>query len=342
MQKEFTMAKEKAKQVEKEPQVSASEAAGEPRARKAKKPQGEKKGKTNGEKSEKKVKKNLTEHTSFRNSSQKKTKKRRAVWVKKFTLEYEEELNKLQIELLKWQKHVIANQERVLLLFEGRDAAGKGGTIKRIVEHLNPRGARIVALQKPSDRERTQWYFQRYIQHFPSSGEIVLFDRSWYNRAMVEPTMGFCTDEENKRFLKDTPMLEAMLVKNGILLFKFFFSVSKEEQLRRFNARETDPLKQYKISSVDRLAQEKWDDYTVRKFQMLNETNRTISPWTIIRSDNKKKARLNCMKHILSKVEYEGKISEEELKTDPEIAVSGIDEIRFMEDHLMTGVDLPG
>jgi polyphosphate kinase 2 len=332
------MAKEKAKQDEKKSQVSAAKA----RKRKANKPQGEKKGKTNSGKSNKKLKKNLTEHTSFRNSTKKKTKTRRAVWVKKFTLEYEEELNKLQIELLKWQKHVIANEHRVLLLFEGRDAAGKGGTIKRIIEHLNPRGARVVALLKPSDRERTQWYFQRYIQHLPSGGEIVLFDRSWYNRAMVEPTMEFCTDEENKRFLKDTPMLEAMLVKNGILLFKFFFSVSKEEQLRRFDARETDPLKQYKISPVDRLAQEKWDDYTVRKFQMLNETNRTISPWTIIRSDNKKKARLNCIKHILSKVEYEGKISDEELKTDPEIAVSGIDEIRFMEDHLMTGVDLPG
>jgi len=291
---------------------------------------------------EAKIKKNLTEHTSFKNVNKKKSKKRLPVWVKKFTLEYEEELNKLQIELLKWQKHVIAKEERVLLLFEGRDAAGKGGTIKRIVEHLNPRGARVVALLKPSDREKTQWYFQRYIQHLPSAGEIVLFDRSWYNRAMVEPTMGFCTDEENKRFLKDTPMLEAMLVKNGIILFKFFFSVSKEEQLRRFKGRETSPLKQYKISPVDREAQEKWDDYTVRKFQMLNETNRTISPWTIIRSDNKKKARLNCIKHILSKVEYSGKIPQEDLLVDPEIVVSGIDEIRFMEENLMTGVDLPG
>jgi polyphosphate kinase 2 len=298
-----------------------------------------------GDKAEKKPKKQktkLSEHTAIKNKDKKKTKSRQAVWVKKFTLEYEQELKKLQIELLKWQKHVIANEQRVLLLFEGRDAAGKGGTIKRIIEHLNPRGARVVALLRPSDRERTQWYFQRYIQHLPSGGEIVLFDRSWYNRAMVEPTMGFCTDEENKRFLKDVPMLESMLVKNGIILFKFFFSVSKEEQLRRFDSRETDPLKQYKISPVDREAQERWDDYTVRKFQMLNETNRTISQWTIIRSDNKKKARLNCIKHILSKVEYEGKISAEELQTDPEILVSGIDEIRFMEDHLMTGVELPG
>ena len=290
----------------------------------------------------KKLKRKLSEHTSFKNIDKKKTKKRQAVWVKKFTLQYEEELKKLQIELLKWQKHVIANDQRVLLLFEGRDAAGKGGTIKRIIEHLNPRGARVVALLKPSDRERTQWYFQRYIQHLPSGGEIVLFDRSWYNRAMVEPTMGFCTDEENKRFLKDTPMLESMLVKNGIILFKFFFSVSKEEQMRRFDSRETDPLKQYKISPVDREAQERWDDYTVRKFQMLNETNRTVSPWTIIRSDNKKLARLNCIKHILSKVHYEDKISKKDLQTDPEILKSGIDEIRFMEEHLLTPMELPG
>jgi len=289
-----------------------------------------------------KLKKKLTEHTSFKSIDKKKTKNRQAVWVKKFTLEYEEELHKLQIELLKWQKHVLANEQRVMLIFEGRDAAGKGGTIKRILEHLNPRGARVVALLKPSDRERTQWYFQRYIQQLPSGGEIVLFDRSWYNRAMVEPTMGFCTDEENKRFLKDTPMLESMLVKNGIVLFKFFFSVSKDEQLRRFDSRETDPLKQYKISPVDREAQERWDDYTIRKFVMLNETNRTVTPWTIIRSDNKKKARLNCIKHILSKVEYGDKISAEDLTPDHAIVVSGIDEIRFMEDHLMTGVELPG
>ncbi len=311
-------------------------------AKKEKASKAEKKAKEKGTKKEKKLKKKLTEHTSFKNLNKKKTRKRQAVSVKAFTLDYEEELNKLQIELLKWQKHVIANEDRVLLLFEGRDAAGKGGTIKRIIEHMNPRGARVVALLKPSDRERTQWYFQRYIQQLPSSGEIVLFDRSWYNRAMVEPTMGFCTDEENKRFLKDTPMLESMLVKNGILLFKFFFSVSKEEQLRRFDARETDPLKQYKISPVDREAQERWDDYTVRKFQMLNETNRTISPWTIIRSDNKKKARLNCIKYLLSKVEYADKIPQEELEIDTEIVVSGIDEIRFMEDNLMTGEELPG
>jgi polyphosphate kinase 2 len=289
-----------------------------------------------------KLKAKLSEHTALKNIDKKKVKGREPIWVKKFTLEYEEELHRLQIELLKLQKHVINRGVRILMLFEGRDAAGKGGTIKRIIEHLNPRGSRVVALLKPSDRERTQWYFQRYMAHLPSAGEMVFFDRSWYNRAMVEPAMNFCTDEENKRFLKDVPMLERMLVKDGIILFKFFFSVSKGMQLKRFDSRETDPLKQYKISPVDRLAQEMWDDYTVRKFQMLNETNRTVSPWTIIRSDNKKKARINCIKYILSQIDYKDKISQKELKPDPAIVVSGIDEIRFMEENLMSGVELPG
>ena len=284
----------------------------------------------------------LSEHTALKNIDKKKVKGREPIWVKKFTLEYEEELHRLQIELLKLQKHVIAKGMRILMLFEGRDAAGKGGTIKRIIEHLNPRGSRVVALLKPSDTERTQWYFQRYMAHLPSAGEMVFFDRSWYNRAMVEPAMNFCTDEENKRFLKDVPMLERMLVKDGIILFKFFFSVSKGMQLKRFDSRETDLLKQYKISPVDRLAQDKWDDYTVRKFQMLNETNRTVSPWTIVRSDNKKKARLNCIKYILSQIDYKDKISQKELKPDPAIIVSGIDEIRFMEENLMSGVEMPG
>ncbi len=293
-------------------------------------------------KKQKKRKTKLSEHTAFKNKDKKKKKNRKPVWVKEFTLEYEQELHKLQIELLKMQKHVRAKGLRILALFEGRDAAGKGGTIKRIIEHLNPRGTRVVALVAPDDTERTQWYFQRYIQHLPSAGEIVLFDRSWYNRAMVEPVMDFCTDEQNKRFLKDVPMLEEMLVKDGIILFKFFFSVSKDVQLERFDSRETDPLKQYKISPVDRMAQEMWDDYTVRKFQMLNETNRTISQWTIIRSDNKKLARLNCIKYILSKIKYDGRISKKELKTDPEVLISGIDEIRNMEDHLMEPYVLPG
>jgi polyphosphate kinase 2 len=325
--------KPKNQKAQKSKQISA-EAKNAPKAKKEIKAKDEKK--------PKKLKKKLSEHTAFKNKNKPKKKSRQAVWVKKFTLSYEEELHKLQIELLKMQKHVKNVGMRIVALFEGRDAAGKGGTIKRITEHLNPRGTRVVALLAPGDKERTQWYFQRYIQHLPAAGEIVLFDRSWYNRAMVEPVMGFCSDEQNKRFLKDVPMLEEMIVKDGIKLFKFFFSVSKDEQLSRFDSRETDPLKQYKISPVDRMAQDLWDDYTVRKFQMLNETNRTLAPWTIIRSDNKKLARLNCMKHILSKINYDDRISKKELQTDPDILISGIEEIRFLEKHLLKPTELPG
>jgi len=290
----------------------------------------------------KKDKRKLLEQTARKNVLKLSSKKRTAVWVKTRTLTYEEELHKLQIELLKYQNHVQKTGARVLLIFEGRDAAGKGGTINRIMQHINPRGARVVALGKPSDTELTQWYFQRYVTHFPHGGEMVLFDRSWYNRAMVEPVMGFCTDAQNKRFLKDVPMFEEMLVKDGIILVKFLFSVSKEEQLKRFKSRETDPLKQFKISPVDKLAQELWNSYSVRKFQMLSETNRTISPWTIIRSNDKKMARINCIKHILSTLDYEGKLPAKQLKVDDEIVISGIDELKIMEDNLMSAAALPG
>jgi len=254
----------------------------------------------------------------------------------------ERQLRPYQAELIKMQQYLEQKNERMLILFEGRDAAGKGGTIKRFVEHMNPRGARVVALDKPSDRERTQWYFQRYASHLPAAGEIVFFDRSWYNRAMVEPIMGVCTDEENKRFLKDVPLFEQMLVKDGIKLFKFYFSVSKKEQLRRFKSRHGDLLKQYKISPVDEQAQDLWDQYTVKKFQMLSETNRTIAPWTIVRSDVKKLARLNCIKFVLSQVDYKDKAPAETLEVDPAIIISGIDELKMMEDNLLTSKSLPG
>jgi polyphosphate kinase 2 len=244
-------------------EVIAIEGKAAPEEEKKKKKDKKEKKKKGGKKGKKQKKTTLKEHTAFENIDKKKSKNRQAVWIRKSTLKYEEELHKLQIELSKWQRFVIENDQRFLLIFEGRDAAGKGGTIKRIVEYLNPRGARVVALLKPSDREKTQWYFQRYFQQLPAGGEIVLFDRSWYNRAMVEPTMGFCTDEEHKRFLKDVPMIEEILVKNGIVLFKFFFSISKEQQKQRFASRMKDPLKLFKISPVDLVAQEKWDDYTV-------------------------------------------------------------------------------
>lgn len=282
------------------------------------------------------------EGTAFRFRNNKEKDGRHPVWISIEQIEYEIELKKLQVELMKLQKFMKEKGDRILAIFEGRDAAGKGGTIKRITAFLNPRNVKVVALAKPSDTEVTQWYFQRYVPYLPAAGELVLFDRSWYNRAMVEPVMGFCSDEQHKRFLKDVPLFEELLVKDGIKLFKFYFSVSKQEQERRFNSRQKDPLKHYKLSPVDNLAQQYWDQYSVKKFQMLNESNRTIAPWTIIRSDDKKKARLNCMKHILSNVDYADKLSEEELKTDPAVVISGIDEIKHMENNLFEPQRLRG
>ncbi len=253
------------------------------------------------------------------------------IWVKKETLEYEKELTTLQIELLKLQNHVKEKGLKLLMLFEGRDAAGKGGTIKRITEHLNPRGARVVALEKPSDVEKSQWYFQRYTQHLPSAGEIVLFDRSWYNRAGVEPVMGFCKSSEHHEFLKEVPEFENMLVKSGIILLKFYFSVSKDEQKRRFDKRTVDPLKQYKLSPVDMESQKLWDKYTVAKFSMLMASNTDVSPWTVVRSDNKKLARIECIKHILKQVDYKDKINKSKFRADKKIIISGSREIELME-----------
>jgi len=260
------------------------------------------------------------------------------VWIKKETIEYEQELHRLQVELLKFQNHVKENGLKVLMIFEGRDAAGKGGTIKRITEHLNPRGAKVVALEKPSDTERTQWYFQRYIQNLPSAGEIVLFDRSWYNRAGVEPVMGFCSEAEHKEFLRETPVFEKMIVNSDIIFIKFYFSVSKKEQAKRFEKRITDPLKQYKISPVDQEAQRLWDKYTIAKYSMLLSTNTPYAEWTVIKSDNKKKARINCIKHILSHVEYPNKISDDHLTEDHDILVNGADEIKRMEINMNKAV----
>lgn len=252
------------------------------------------------------------------------------IWVKKETLEYEKELTQLQIELLKFQNYVKEQGLKVLMIFEGRDAAGKGGTIKRIAEHLNPRGARIVALGKPGDIEKTQWYFQRYTQHLPSAGEIVLFDRSWYNRGGVEPVMGFCSTEEHHEFLREVPEFEKMLVKSGIILMKFYFSVSKKEQAKRFKKREIDPLKQYKLSPVDKESQKLWDKYTIAKFSMMMASNTDIAPWVVVRSDNKKQARLNCIKYILSQVNYPDK-DDSFFEIDSEILISGTEEIELME-----------
>jgi polyphosphate kinase 2 len=263
------------------------------------------------------------------------------IWKKIETIEYEKELATLQVELLKFQNHVKDKGLKILMIFEGRDAAGKGGTIKRITEHLNPRGARVVALEKPNEKESTQWYFQRYVTHLPAAGEIVLFDRSWYNRSMVEPVMGFCTEREHHKFLKDAPEFEEMLVDEGIQLFKFYFSVSKDEQARRFKARETDPLKQYKLSPVDKESQRLWDEYSLAKFMMLSATHTEAAPWTIVKSDNKKKARLNCIKHILNFVEYPDKSKPEEIAVDRDIIVYGRDESIRMEKQFKFSMTSP-
>jgi len=253
------------------------------------------------------------------------------IWVKQEKIDYEAELIKLQVELLKLQNHVKDKGLKILMIFEGRDAAGKGGTIKRITEHLNPRGARVVALEKPSDKESSQWYFQRYVSHLPAAGEMVLFDRSWYNRSMVEPVMGFCTEREHHKFLKDAPKFEKMIVDEEIQIFKFYFSVSKKEQAKRFKARETDPLKQYKLSPVDKESQRLWDEFSLAKFMMLSATHTDAAPWTIVKSDNKKKARINAIKHILNFVNYPDKIDANEIVVDKDVIVYGRDEAISME-----------
>ena len=220
---------------------------------------------------------------------------------------YERQKYHLQVELLKLQSWIKKTGQRVVILFEGRDAAGKGGTIKRFMEHLNPRGATVVALEKPSEVERGQWYFQRYVTHLPTAGEIVMFDRSWYNRAGVERVMGFCSDEEYMEFMHQAPEFERHLVKSGVHLIKFWFSVSREEQRRRFKERESHPLKQWKLSPIDLASLDKWDDYTKAKEAMFFHTDTADTPWTVIKSDCKKRARLNAMRYVLHKMPYEGK-----------------------------------
>ncbi|HRP29306.1 MAG TPA: polyphosphate kinase 2 [Burkholderiaceae bacterium] len=217
---------------------------------------------------------------------------------------YERQKYRLQVELLKLQAWVKDSGQRVVILFEGRDAAGKGGTIKRFMEHLNPRGARVVALEKPSELERGQWYFQRYTQHLPTRGEIVLFDRSWYNRAGVERVMGFCSDDEYLEFMRQAPEFERHLVRSGVHLFKLWFSVGREEQKRRFKERRTHPLKQWKLSPIDLASLDRWDDYTRAKEAMFMHTDTADAPWTVIKSDCKKRARLNALRYILHRLPY--------------------------------------
>ena len=245
---------------------------------------------------------------------------------------YEEQKAQLQVELLKVQDWVKETQSKIVILFEGRDAAGKGGTIKRFTEHLNPRGARVVALDKPTEAERTEWFFQRYIRHLPRGGEIVLFDRSWYNRAGVERVMGFCNPKEYLEFMRQVPELERMFVRSGIVLFKYWFSVTREEQRRRFEARENDLLKQWKLSPVDRESIHKWNEYTEAKEAMFFYTDTADAPWTIVKSDDKKRARLDCMRHFLSSLPYTGMDGAVVGQPDPLIVGTSADAIGAGDD----------
>ncbi len=220
---------------------------------------------------------------------------------------YEKRKAMLQVELLKAQDWIKQTKQKVVILFEGRDAAGKGGTIKRFMEHLNPRGAKVIALEKPTEREASSWYFQRYVNHLPAGGEIVLFDRSWYNRAGVERVMGFCHPNDYLEFMRETPELERMFVRSGIRLFKFWFSVTRDEQKRRFAQRENDPLKRWKLSPIDRASLDKWDDYTEAKEAMFFYTDTADAPWTVVKSDDKKRARLNAMEFFLQSLPYPDK-----------------------------------
>ena len=233
--------------------------------------------------------------------------------------EYEAEKRLLQIELMKMQNSMRETGDRAIILFEGRDAAGKGGTIRRFMEHWNPRTARVVALDKPSEVEAGQWYFQRYIRHFPTSGEIVLFDRSWYNRAGVERVMGFSSDPEYRRFMRHVPLLERMIVDSGIKLIKLYFSVSQKEQIRRFHSRSSDPLKHWKVSAVDIRSIDKWREYTEAKEAMFLLTNFEVAPWTIIKSDDKKRARINAMRHLVNVMDYKDKDAAVAYEPDPSI-----------------------
>ncbi|OFT95248.1 polyphosphate kinase 2 [Brevibacterium sp. HMSC24B04] len=235
--------------------------------------------------------------------------------------EYERTKRALQIELLKLQTWIKESGQKLVIIFEGRDAAGKGGTIKRFMEHLNPRGARVVALEKPTEREKTQWYFQRYVYHLPAAGEIVLFDRSWYNRAGVERVMGYCTPEEYLEFTRSAPQFENMLVNSGIHLVKFWFSVGREEQLHRFASRSNDPVRQWKLSPTDLASLDKWDSYTEAKEAMFFYTDTAAAPWTVVKSNDKKRARLEAIRHVLNQFDYPGK--DEEIATAPDPLILG-------------------
>ena len=256
------------------------------------------------------------------------------------TIEYEKELALLQLELAKLQKHIQETWEKLLIIFEWRDAAWKGGTIKRFMEHLNPRTAKVVALPKPTEEEQWQWYFQRYVKHLPNAWEMALFDRSWYNRAWVEPVMWFCTKKEYEQFLKDVVIFEKMLIENNIKIVKFYFSVSKSEQAKRFEERRRNPLKQYKLSPIDQFSQKLWDKYTLAEYKNFSHTHTKYAPWTVIKSDDKKKARLNAIKVVLNKCNYKDKIDEKKIKVDKDLVYSWEQKAKILKEEIDIKKDL--
>ena len=245
----------------------------------------------------------------------------------------ERQIRPWQVELLKLQQHLESEKLRMIVLFEGRDAAGKGGTIRRVVRFMNGKHCRVVALGRPSVEQRSQWYFQRYVAELPAGGEIVLFDRSWYNRAMVERVFGFCTRKEYRDFLRGVTGFERDLVRQGTVLVKLYFSVTKEEQARRFERRRTDPLRMWKLSEIDLQAQDRWDDFTNHKYEMLARTDTRAAPWAIVRSNDKQRARLNTMKVILKAIDYKGRDPDLDFTPDPQIVVAGADEMALMRDQ---------
>ena len=243
----------------------------------------------------------------------------------------EQKLKPYQAELIKLQKHLENTDQKMIILFEGRDAAGKGGTIRRVTRYMDEKHYRVVALGKPTEEQKTQWFYQKYIQHFPRAGEVVLFDRSWYNRAMVESVFNFCSDREYEDFMNGVKGFENDLVRQGIILIKLYYSVTKDEQARRFERRKNDPLRQWKLSEIDMQAQERWDDFTTTKYNMIKQTHSHNAPWTIVRSKDKQKARMESLKVILNSVDYEGRDNGLNYALNPAVVISGAREIEIMD-----------
>lgn len=276
------------------------------------------------------IKKYKKKHQAYDHLPEKKVKTHVLNIVKRSEIAYEEEMIRLQIELVKLQKYIQESEKKVLIIFEGRDAAGKWGNIKRFTESLNPRYSKVVALMKPSDIEKWQWYFERYISHLPNAGEMIFFDRSWYNRAGVEPVMGFVGKRDYEKFMDDVVSLEKLLTRSGIKIIKFYFSVSKEEQAARFQERRTNPLKQYKLSPIDQFSQKLWDRYTLAEYLNFSQTHTENAPWTIVKSDDKEASRINAIKYLLSQFDYPDKIADKYLKLDKDIVFTGKEKVKML------------